>query len=68
MTTFVQELRKNQKKFGKRLSVGELQMRIQSEEKFREDDPAEAAAQQRLIESLKAQRDKRLKRLLNGSR
>lgn len=68
----LKELRANQKRFGNRLSPGEMMMYIQSEEKFREDDPLEALQQQERIDAMKKLYErgtKRLmKRLLKGSR
>jgi hypothetical protein len=65
----VKRLRENQEKFGDELSSGELLMLVQSEEKFPEDDPLEAAKQKRRIRKIKKMREEmNLKLDINGGR
>lgn len=54
----LEEMRANMKKFGRKLTSGELLMRIQSEQKFPEDDPEEAKKQKRRIRRLQQKREK----------
>lgn len=66
--TLEKALRANHQKFGKRPCVGELLMRIQSEQKFPEDDPIEVRKQKQRIRRLIRIRNEMIEKLMDGGR